>query len=116
MTNRRVIYSYYLLLGGTVCIIKITCGQPEGALTSTIRLMKRPHSRYATSGKRIVAVQCRTADHMDGNEGARVLARLRSGDGPLSVRVRPSSLKRDCDRRATSTGKSACSTYTRSHA
>ena len=37
-------------------------------------------------------------------EGARVLAGLRSGDGPLSVRVRPSSLKRDCDRRATSTG------------
>jgi hypothetical protein len=30
-------------------------------------------------------------------EGARVLAGRRSGDGPLSVRVRPSSLKRDCD-------------------
>jgi hypothetical protein len=30
--------------------------------------------------------------------------RLRSGDGPLSVRVRPSSLKRDCGRRTTSTG------------
>jgi hypothetical protein len=29
---------------------------------------------------------------------------LRSGDGPLSVRVRPSSLKRDCDRGTTSTG------------
>ena len=28
-----------------------------------------------------------------------------SGDGPLSVRIRPSSLKRDCDRRATSTGE-----------
>jgi hypothetical protein len=27
------------------------------------------------------------------------------GDGPLSVRVRPSCLKRDCDRRATSTGE-----------
>ena len=38
-------------------------------------------------------------------EGARVLAGLRSGDGPLSVRVRPSSLKRDCDRRTTSTGE-----------
>jgi len=38
-------------------------------------------------------------------EGASVLAGLRSGDGPLSVRVRPSSLKRDCDRRATSTGE-----------
>ena len=36
-------------------------------------------------------------------EGARVLAGLRSGDGPLSVRVRPSSLKRDCGRRTTST-------------
>jgi hypothetical protein len=29
----------------------------------------------------------------------------RSGDGPLSVRVRPSSLKRDGDRRATSTAE-----------
>ena len=38
-------------------------------------------------------------------EGARVLAGLRSGDSPLSVRARPSSLKRDCDRRATSTGE-----------
>ena len=28
-------------------------------------------------------------------EGARVLAGLRSGDGPLSVRARPSGLKRD---------------------
>ena len=37
-------------------------------------------------------------------EGTKVLAGLRSGDGPLSVRVRPSSLKHDCDRRATSTG------------
>jgi hypothetical protein len=38
-------------------------------------------------------------------EGARVLAGLISRDGPLSVRVRPSSLKRDCDRRTTSTGE-----------
>jgi hypothetical protein len=30
---------------------------------------------------------------------------VRSGDDPLSVRVRPSSLKRDYDRRATSTGE-----------
>jgi hypothetical protein len=28
-----------------------------------------------------------------------------TGDGPLSVRARPSSIKRDCDRRATSTGE-----------
>jgi hypothetical protein len=33
-----------------------------------------------------------------------VLAWLTSGDGPLSVRIRPSSLKRDRDRSATSTG------------
>jgi hypothetical protein len=38
-------------------------------------------------------------------EGARTLAGLGSGDSPLSVRVRPPSLKRDRDRRATSTGK-----------
>ena len=35
--------------------------------------------------------------------GARALAGLRSGDGPLSVRARPSSLKRDCGRWTTST-------------
>ena len=33
------------------------------------------------------------------------LTGLRSGDGPLSVRARPSSLKHDCDRRPTSTGR-----------
>jgi hypothetical protein len=38
-------------------------------------------------------------------EDAKVLTGLRSGDGPLSVRARPSSIKRDCDRRATSTGE-----------
>ena len=32
------------------------------------------------------------------------MAGLRSGDGPLSVRARPSGLKRDCDRRTTSGG------------
>jgi hypothetical protein len=32
------------------------------------------------------------------------LGHARVGDCPLSVRVRPSSLKRDCDRRTTSTG------------
>jgi hypothetical protein len=36
-----------------------------------------------------------------------LLARLRSGDGPLSLRVRPSSLKHDCDHRTTSTGENA---------
>jgi len=38
-------------------------------------------------------------------KGARVVSGLRSGDGPLSVRARPSSIKYDCHRRATSTGK-----------
>jgi hypothetical protein len=38
-----------------------------------------------------------------GIKGARVLAGLRSRDGSLSVRVRPSSLKHGCDRRTTST-------------
>src|SRR5437660_884149 len=40
---------------------------------------------------------------MDGR--CKVQAGLRSGDGPLSVRARPSRLKRDCSRRATSTGE-----------
>jgi hypothetical protein len=30
---------------------------------------------------------------------------VRSGDGPLSVRVRPSNIKHDCDRRTTRTGR-----------
>ena len=34
-----------------------------------------------------------------------MLARLRSGNGPRSVRVRPSSIKRECDRRATQAGQ-----------
>ena len=38
-------------------------------------------------------------------QGSDAAATARSGDGPLSVRVRPSSLKRDCDRRAMSTGE-----------
>ena len=33
------------------------------------------------------------------------MAGLGSGDGPLSVRARPSSIKRDCDRGPTSTGE-----------
>ena len=49
-------------------------------------------------------------------EGTRILGWPRSGDGPLSVRARPSSLKHDRDRRATSTGESARRTYTRRHA
>jgi hypothetical protein len=28
MTNRRVTYSYYLLPGGAVCTIRVTCGRP----------------------------------------------------------------------------------------
>jgi hypothetical protein len=39
------------------------------------------------------------------NEAETVPAGLRSGDGPLSIRVRPSSLKRDRDRGTTSTGE-----------
>jgi hypothetical protein len=39
-----------------------------------------------------------------------------AGDGPLSVRARPSSPKRDCARRTTSTGGKPWPTYTRSHA
>jgi hypothetical protein len=43
-------------------------------------------------------------------ECTRSMAGRRSGDGPLSVRTRPSNIKRDSDRRATSAGKSAWST------
>jgi len=41
---------------------------------------------------------------------------VRSGDGPLSARVRPSSPKRDCGRRTTSTGgKAPTNVHTKSH-
>ena len=40
-----------------------------------------------------------TAGPDTAEEGARVLAGLRSGDGPRSGRARPSSIKRDCGRR-----------------
>ena len=35
------------------------------------------------------------------------VAEISSEDGPLSVRIRPSNLKRDCDRRARDTGECA---------
>ena len=40
--------------------------------------------------------------NQDATSKMKVLAGLGSGDGPLSVRARPSCLKRDCDRRTTS--------------
>jgi hypothetical protein len=36
------------------------------------------------------------------------------GDGPISVRVRPSSIERDCDRRTTSTGRKASVNHAKS--
>ena len=47
-------------------------------------------------------------------EGARVLAGLRSEDGPLSVRVRPSGLKRDCVRETTTSGKFLANVHAKS--
>ena len=49
------------------------------------------------------------APHLAWAVGPRWAARLepRSGDGPLSVRARPSSLQRDCDRRPTCAGENA---------
>ena len=57
-------------------------------------------------GRRLGAPGCRMNVAGPMNR-ARLAAGLSSGDGPLSVRVRPSSLKRDSDRGATSTGESA---------
>jgi hypothetical protein len=48
-------------------------------------------------------------------KGASILAGLRSGDGPLSVRVRPSSLKRDRDRRGGSRGSQRQAHALRAH-
>ena len=55
-------------------------------------------------------------DHEVNEEDATALTGLRPGDGPLSIRARPSSLKHDCDRRQRAQMESSWSTYTRSHA
>jgi len=67
----------------------------------------RPRSRTDLNGSGCPDIELRIRRSSQRLEGARVLAELRSGDGPLSVRVRPSSPKRDCARRATSTGGKA---------
>src|SRR5271157_1855361 len=71
-------------------------GQPAGS---------RPRSRtdLNTAGRPHGHLRIRRSSLRP--EGGRVVAWLRSGDGPLSVRARPSSIKRDCDRRATNTGE-----------
>ena len=46
-------------------------------------------------------------------EPDKLMAWGRAGDGSLRVRVRPSSLKRDCGRRATGTGGKGASQRTR---
>jgi len=66
---------------------------------------ERWYRRGQSQPSKLVVPSCRLVRMMA--EGARVLAGLTSGDGPLSVRVRPSSLKRDCNRRTTRTGESA---------
>ena len=73
------------------------CGQPG-------ETSPRPRTDLNEAGRPRWYLRIRRSSARQA-EGASVLAGLRSGDGPLSVRVRPSSLKRDCDRRATSTGE-----------
>ena len=65
----------------------------------------RPRSRTDLNGSGHPHMELRIRRSSLRPEGARVVAWLRSGDGPLSVRARPSSIKRDCDRRTTSTGE-----------
>jgi len=62
----------------------------------------RPRSRTDLNGSGCPHRNLRIRRSSLRPEGARVVAWLRSGDGPLSVRARPSSIRRDCDRRATS--------------
>ena len=80
----------------------MTRGQPQTALTPEIARSDALPGTIAPLPKLIVQVG---RSGWRQAEGARVLAGLISGDGPLSVRIRPSSLKPDCDRRATSTGE-----------
>jgi hypothetical protein len=59
-------------------------------------------------------VTIRSDDHgQAGAEGATVPAALTAGDGALSLRARPSSLKRDRDRGTTSTGRTVPGECTR---
>ena len=73
-------------------------GRTSQRLLQLIRHPAKPPARGDSPGSRRASAFCQWV------RVTRASAGLRSGDGPLSVRVRPSSLKRDCDRRATSTG------------
>jgi hypothetical protein len=73
-----------------------------------------PHGRttyrFSDSHEQRTRTRPRSRTVLNGSVRPRWYLRIRrfrtsSGDGPLSVRVRPSSLKRDCDRRTTSTGE-----------
>jgi hypothetical protein len=79
-------------------LAKVTRGQPQTALTPEIARSDALPGTIAPLPKLIVQVG---RSGWRQAEGARVLAGLISGDGPLSARIRPSSLKPDCDRRTT---------------
>ena len=64
-----------------------------------------PDIELRTLLKTVGPQRARRDDMQVALQQSRVLAGLSSGDGPLSVRVRPSSIKRDSGRRTTSTGE-----------
>ena len=70
-------------------------------------LAGRRHGRCYRDGNHQQLGLCSSRSSADPRHGpdrsARILAGLRSGDGPLSVRVRPSSLKHDHNRRTNNT-------------
>ena len=72
---------------------------------ATAAVSHAARTRIIEIGELLIWSEAHLARDNAMEEGARVLAGLRSGEGPLSVRARPSSIKRDCDRRATSTGE-----------
>ncbi len=79
-------------------------GQSRLLLVSEVGCSAAVSATICPIPKLIVLVRRNRAVGMHA-EGARALAGLRSGDGPLSIRVRPSSLKHACNRRTTSTGE-----------
>jgi hypothetical protein len=72
-----------------------------------IRHADQRHTGEATGWINVCHQTGEDDDHLavDDSERRKELAGLRSGDGPLSVRARPSSIKRDCDRRTMRIGR-----------
>ena len=96
-----------MLTGGVMAVIVAMPGVvvivTGVVVTQPVALNRIAHaSQHASPGRLQHLDNCRPqapAARAQEQEVRKSLARLRYGDGPLSVRVRPSALKRDCEGR-----------------